>query len=254
MTAEKKDTPAKQGFPIVLSIVLTVIMLVAMSVVIRGCGGEGGVPLITSAAHYGEVLDEIEKDSTKILEKSDREEPLTEAELATLEKLSPKTIGLINFDTARFSPYIIAAKFAFAKEEYEACIDACTRVFERAPVRGDDATIAAIAETRYVCSRAYFKLSRIQEAASEAKEATRINPSVAKYWWALASAQLEQGQESEAIRSIYRGQAADPNDTRISALASFILFDRKLVDPKGQKKDVKKEAPKQGAPKTPDMP
>lgn len=253
MTVEKKEAP-KQGFPIVLSIALTVVMLFAMSMVVRGCGGEGGVPLISTGAHYGEVLDEVEKGSTKILEKADREEQLTESELKTLERLSPKTIGLINFDTARFAPYIIAAKFAFAKEEYQACIDACTRVFERAPVRGDDATLAAIAETRYVCSRAYFKLSQAQQAASEAKEATRINPSVAKYWWALASAQLELGQESEAIRSIYRGQAADPDDTRISALASFILFDRKLVDPKDQKKDVKKEVPKKDAPKTPDMP
>lgn len=258
MTVENKPVPQRQKFPLLLSIGLTVVMLGAMSMVIRGCGGEGGVPLIVSHAQYGDMLAEVQKETQAILERADREEPLTDQELKILERVEPKTLGMINFDPTRFPIYLLAAKIAFAEEKYEACVDACTRLFERlpgtSPPQPDE--IESSAEAHYVASRAYFKLGRIQESLSEAQQAVRLIPNAPKYWWALGTAQLEAGDESAAALSVNRGQALDPSDKRLQGLAKFIAFETPDSSKDAQRATGKeagkgKEKPKVKAPVAP---
>lgn len=207
--SQTSPKPVKPAFPIAMTVVLSIILTLAAMQVIRGCGADGSVPLITSSSQYNQVLRDVEKLTTEALTKSDEERPLTDEDRANLRKAEPLALGLIAFRKDDFPPYLIAAKIRYAEEEYENAIQACYFLFERAPAQGTMDIIEAVAETRYVCSRANFKLGHYREAIAEALEAKKLITNNPKYYWALASAYGQSGMKKEANQTITDGLAID---------------------------------------------
>lgn len=219
---ESNIQPTRQGFPILLTVVLSVVVFFMAATVIRGRGGGDTPPIVTSNVQYNDLLDEVEKETEDILRKADDEIPLTEGELKVLKNAESKVIGLINFDQSRYAIYLLAAKVAFAEGLMESAIQNCTFFYERGPSEGTAEVLVAVAETRYVCSRANFRLRKFNEAIAEAKEAVKVCPTDSRYHWALASAYAEIGQTEEAIKAIHVGMLYSGSSDRLLALKNFL--------------------------------
>lgn len=228
MAAEKLDTaanqeePTKQGFPYLLTMALAAIVFFGATTLMRGRGGGGQIPLITSPNHYNEVLTEIEAKTAVVLEKSEEELPLTEEEVKILEDAEPKVLGMVNYAPDRFNIYLLAAKIAFGEGKFEAAVDACTRLYERGPTRGGPEVLLVVAEARYVCSRSYFRLRKFAEAVAEAKEAVKLGPTDGRYYWALATTYAEMGENELALNTIDSAVKKGAANTKLIALERFL--------------------------------
>lgn len=199
-------------------------------VLLAGCkGGERAraisVPSIRSAAEADDLLLRAEKLSSKALEKSARDEPLTSAEEDNVKESLAIFEGIIAFDPGRFQPYFGAGKLAYALKEYERAYNYMAQSIALAPPATQNPPVelvTTIAEAHFVSSRCAFFLNNYEAAEASAHLAVGLIRESPDYWVALASAQLELRKEDDAKFSVLKALALDDRHARANQLAKLL--------------------------------
>jgi tetratricopeptide (TPR) repeat protein len=190
-----------------------------------GCTGEGSdVPLIRTAPEFQATLERARGLSEAHMAKFDAGEALTEAEKADLRKASKLFEGLVGFEPRRYQPHFGLGKIEFTLGNREKALRHLQQAVLSAPrdLENNELARLTVAEARYLSSLLYFEFEDWPRARDEGRAAYVLVPQSSLYATAWAAAEMQLGEEDEAIRILRIALLIDPENERAQQLLAFL--------------------------------
>jgi len=190
-----------------------------------GCSGgtdPNAVPVIGTANEYLTTLQDAENTSKDLLEKINRDEPLTLEDKTRLSKAASQFESLQAYEPGKPGPYIALGIIYRGLEQREIAERALNLCLQHLGGNTSPEFMQTAAEVHYQLSRVKFDSQKYDYALAEASSAIQSVPDNPAYLTARGAAYLQLKRYAEARKDLKAALKLDPNYTRASGLLKLL--------------------------------
>lgn len=178
----------------------------------------------TSAAKetYAQMLVRARDLGAPAIEADEQGDPITEEIRLDAIRAAEIYQKLADYNKGRYAPPLGAGVCYRVIGEYDRARALLLEAMRRMPAKPTVDDTLALADIHYNLSRCYMASRDYKRALSEADLAVTLQPRVADYYWARASAQAEMKDTQSALSNLEAALKIDPNHRLSLALLKFL--------------------------------